>query len=367
MNICILKESRKNEFRVPLVPKDIKELIKKNSKLKFFIEPSNQRVIKDRQYFSVGCKKYNSQKIDLFLSIKEINLSSIKKNQNYMMFSHTIKGQKHNMPLLKKILKNNCSLIDYELLRNTHGLRSIGFGWHAGIMGAYLTLSKFLKIKKNKNVIFTIKEIIRSFKNKDFGNTRILITGNGLVSKGAQFFLNRIGIKRNKKINQSYFNVLEPKDYYQRIDRKFSDRDLILRKGSYRSNFKQYIGKYDILISCHYWDEKFPKLFTSKDIDNGFFKIIGDITCDINGSIPTTIKTTSLKSPYYKYKGVDVMAVDNLPSALPLEASTYFSNKLKKQLPKILNSINNDSVESYFISKKGFLNYRYLNLIDYLI
>ena len=75
------------------------------------------------------------------------------------------------------------------------------------------------------------------------------------------------------------------------------------------------------MISCHYWDEKFPKLFTSKDIDSGFFKIIGDITCDINGSIPTTIKTTSLKSPFYKYKGVDVMAVDNLPSALPLELS----------------------------------------------
>ena len=58
MNICILKESRKNEFRIPLVPNDIKELIKKNSKLKFFLEPSNQILIKNTQNYYVGCKKY---------------------------------------------------------------------------------------------------------------------------------------------------------------------------------------------------------------------------------------------------------------------------------------------------------------------
>ena len=45
MNICILKESRKNEFRVPLVPKDIEELIKNNSKLKFFIFSKNNITI----------------------------------------------------------------------------------------------------------------------------------------------------------------------------------------------------------------------------------------------------------------------------------------------------------------------------------
>ena len=28
-------------------------------------------------------------------------------------------------------------------------------------------------------------------------------------------------------------------------------------------------------------------------------KIIGDVTCDINGSVPTTIKSTSIAKPYY--------------------------------------------------------------------
>ena len=55
-----------------------------------------------------------------------------------------------------------------------------------------------------------------------------------------------------------------------------------------------------MLIACHYWDPKSPKLFSPKHI-NEFknLKIIGDITCDINGSIPTTIRSTTIENPYY--------------------------------------------------------------------
>ena len=107
--------------------------------------------------------------------------------------------------------------------------------------------------------------------------------------------------------------------------------------------------------------------FSNKDIDEKFFEIIGDITCDINGSIPTTIKSTKLKSPYYTNQNTTIMAVDNLPSALPFETSKYFSNHLLKLLPKVLKSLNQDTIEEYFISKKGYLNYRYLHLLNYLI
>ena len=118
MNICILKENKKNEFRVPLTPSDISFLKKRYKNYNFFIQPSIDRIIADTEYYKVGCKKYVNQKIDLFLSIKEINKRIIQKNQNFLMFSHTIKGQSYNMPMLRKLLDNNCSLIDYELLKN---------------------------------------------------------------------------------------------------------------------------------------------------------------------------------------------------------------------------------------------------------
>ena len=106
-----------------------------------------------------------------------------------------------------------------------------------------------------------------------------------------------------------------------------------------------------MLIAGHYWDSKFPKLFYPDQI-NKFknLKVIGDITCDINGSIPTTIRPTSIAKPYYSIdinsmkeislddKGIAVMAVDNLPSELPCESSEEFGeNIISEVLPFLIN------------------------------
>src|SRR6056300_868470 len=364
MNICILKEHKLNEFRSPLVPEDIKRLKKKYPRYNFYIEPSKNRIFSDSLFYKSGCKKYTSQNIDLFLSVKEVSTKIIKSNQNFMMFSHTVKGQPYNMPLLKKILKNNCSLIDYELLKDKKGTRLIGFGYFAGIVGAFLTLKKHLKVyspSKYKNKINELVEIL----------LKKIITCDGRISKGAQNFLQKIGIKEKKTLkidkSSSYFKVLSPKEYYKRLDKKFSYRDLINGTGDYQSVFLKYFNEYNIFLSCHYWDSRFPKLFEINEVDKSFFQSLGDITCDINGSIPTTSKSTTLKKPYYKYKNTTIMAVDNLPSALPQESSEHFSKVLTSLLPSILNSLNKESIEEYYIAKKGYLNFRYMNLLKNLI
>jgi alpha-aminoadipic semialdehyde synthase len=76
--------------------------------------------------------------------------------------------------------------------------------------------------------------------------------------------------------------------------------------------------------------------------------VIGDITCDIDGSIECTVEATDSESPAYVYdpfqdktiRGVEgtgpvVLAVYNLPAELPLEASTYFSSGLKEYVPAL--------------------------------
>lgn len=371
MNICILKEIKPNEFRTPLTPTDIKRLKKKYPRYNFYIEPSKNRIFSDSLFYKSGCKKYTSQNIDLFLSVKEVSTKIIKSNQNFMMFSHTVKGQPYNMPLLKKILKNNCSLIDYELLKDKKGTRLIGFGYFAGIVGAFLTLKKHLKVYSPSKYKNKINELVAILLKKDLKNIRILITGDGSVSKGAQFLLKKIGIKEKKTLkidkSSSYFKVLSPKEYYKRLDKKFSYRDLINGIGDYQSVFPKYFNEYNIFLSCHYWDSRFPKLFEINEVDKSFFQSLGDITCDINGSIPTTSKSTTLKKPYYKYKNTTIMAVDNLPSALPQESSEHFSKVLTSLLPSILNSLNKESIEEYYIAKKGYLNFRYMNLLKNLI
>ncbi len=368
MKICILKEKRINEKRTPLVPLDIKKILSKYPNWIFYIEPSKSRIISDNEFYKVGCKKYSSQKIDLFLSIKEVSINKIIKNNNYLMFSHTIKGQNHNLSLLKTFLNKNASLLDYELLKNNKKIRAIGFGWYAGVMGTYLTILKLLNQKFVYKPNLKIVDLIKHLKSIKIENFKILITGDGLVSKGSQYLLEKLQIKnRGKGKNQPYYKVLLPHKFYKRTDRKFNYRDLLNGEGSYKSNFKQYIGKFDAYLACHYWDDRFPKLFDLSDINKNSFQIIGDITCDIDGSVPTTIKSTNLKKPFYKYKNTTIMSVDNLPSGLPYDSSKYFSKRLRLLLPKIVNSLDKDSIEEYFITKKGYLNYRYLNLLNKLI
>ncbi len=117
MNICILKDKKLNESRTPLIPEDILLLKNKFPKINFFIESSKSRIISNRKYFEVGCQTYKNQKIDLFLSINKVSLKKIYFNQNYMMFYPIAKKPEANISFLKRILKKNCSLIDYGLIR----------------------------------------------------------------------------------------------------------------------------------------------------------------------------------------------------------------------------------------------------------
>lgn len=68
-----------------------------------------------------------------------------------------------------------------------------------------------------------------------------------------------------------------------------------------------------------------------------------------------------------KSKGTETISKKKMSTSSPYESTKYLSSKLKKVLPKILKTINEDSIEDYYLSKKGYLNYRYLYLLNYLI
>ena len=104
-------------------------------------------------------------------------------------------------------------------------------------------------------------------------------------------------------------------------------------------------------------------------------KIIGDITCDVDGSIPTTIKSTTIEEPNFflntetfsETKKVDgnlaIMAVDNLPSELPRDSSTEFGNGIVNEvLPYILEEDDSRILNSTIAAEGRFLKkYNYLN------
>ena len=401
--ISILKEARADENRTPFTPDQIKTLITNFPNIKISVQPSKKRCFKDEEYYKAGAKlDEDITNSNIIFGIKEIDISKIIEDKTYLFFSHTSKVPNRNFQnsqdpaiiykknLLKEVLKRNVTLIDYENIRDKskETYRYLGFGRFAGIVGCYNTLNLYLKLNKKKLLprafeINSYEKIKKIIAKQSFSKIKILQTGRGNVAKGSMEILEHANIKKislkdylEKKYEEPVYCNISIREHIERRDGKdFSYQDFILNPHEYKSKVKNYLFDTDMLITGHYWDPKFPKLFYQDQI-NEFknLKIIGDITCDINGSIPTTIRSTTIAKPYYSVdinsmkeidlgdKGIAVMAVDNLPSELPNEASEEFGkNIISEVLPYLFKKDDGRIGRATTASKGQFTTtFRYL-------
>ena len=151
----------------------------------------------------------------------------------------------------------------------------------------------------------------------------------------------------------------------------------------YEANFIKYATVADILIASAFWDPKAPALFDRQEILGDDFKIsvIADITCDIEGSIPSTKRPSTIEDPLYDYNPCDdqienplsdeanitVMAVDNLPCELSRDASASFGSDLAQRvLPELLGDDAGGVIERATIARDGNLTERFSYLQDYV-
>ena len=399
-NIGIIRESRNDENRTPLVPEHIKKYKESNPNINFIIQPSNSRCFSDEEYELCGAKiNENLNECSIIFGVKEIDPNILINNRTYLFFSHTFKInkqqkniEKHKKDLLLSILNKKITLIDYENIRGKNGTRCLGFGRFAGIVGCYNTLNLLLKVLGKQSLASAYKindyeRLVLNLKNLYFPKTKILVTGDGRVAKGVIELLNLTNIKAvskkdflEKKFDQPIFCNLETKDYVtNNSSTNFNLEHFIDNPQDYSSSALQYLKETDVLISAHYWDPSSPKIFENEDLkvlQN--LKIVGDITCDINGSVPTTIRSTTIEEPNYwieRYTlkeidenndGIAVMAVDNLPSELPRDSSTEFSEGIIKEvLPFLLKEDDGRILNGTITTDGSFLEkYNYLN--DYI-
>ena len=399
-NIGIVRESRNDENRTPLVPEHIKKYKESNPNINFIIQPSNSRCFSDEEYELCGAKiNENLNQCSIIFGVKEIDPNILINNRTYLFFSHTFKInkqqkniEKHKKDLLLSILNKKITLIDYENIRGKNGTRCLGFGRFAGIVGCYNTLNLLLRVLGKQSLASAYKiddyeRLVLNLKNLYFPKTKILVTGDGRVAKGVIELLNLTNIKAvskkdflEKKFDQPIFCNLETKDYVtNNSSTNFNLEHFINNPQDYSSSALQYLKETDILISAHYWDPSSPKIFENEDLkvlQN--LKIVGDITCDINGSVPTTIRSTTIEEPNYwieRYTlkeidenndGIAVMAVDNLPSELPRDSSTEFSEGIINEvLPFLLKEDDGRILNGTITTDGSFLEkYNYLN--DYI-
>ena len=160
ITLAVLSEARIDENRTPFSPTQISNLLNKYSNLKIIVQPSKRRCFKNEDYLKAGAQITDDlSSADIIFGVKEVDISTLIKDKTYLFFSHTSKvlqyiGQKlkdetviYKKELLKKIIKKNITLIDYENIREVSGkgYRYLGFGRFAGIIGTYNTLNLHLK------------------------------------------------------------------------------------------------------------------------------------------------------------------------------------------------------------------------------
>jgi alpha-aminoadipic semialdehyde synthase len=139
-----IRREDKNEWerRVPLVPDNVKALVAQG--VPVFVQPSKIRVFKDDEFSAAGATvQEDLSGCDLVLGIKEFPEKSFREGQSCMFFAHVTKGQKHNMPMLRKMMELHCTLLDYEKVADEEGRRLIFFGNFAGLAGMLETLTRW--------------------------------------------------------------------------------------------------------------------------------------------------------------------------------------------------------------------------------
>jgi len=386
MGVIGIRKEDKSEFerRAPLDPSTLAEAAA-GLGIEFLVETSNVRAFPDHEYARTGVKVVKDLRAaDVILGIKEVPLKKLLPDKTYVFFSHTIKAQKHNMPMLKRLMDLKCTLIDYERIVDSRGKRLVFFGFHAGLAGMIDSLwavGHRLALEGHSTPFSALKPAFHyedlSHAKQEIGKAGeaikrgglpapllpfvVGLSGSGNVSKGAQDVLDRLPVTEvapadlpalfaGPKAQRSVYKVVfdEP-DLVRRADHgAFNLQDYYAHPEEYVSTFDRHLPFLSAFVNGIYWTPKYPRLVTRRTIADLAktgalrLRVIADISCDIDGSIELTTQATTQKTPLLAFDpatgttqlsndapGIAVLAVDNLPCELPVDSTRHFGASLK--------------------------------------
>jgi saccharopine dehydrogenase (NAD+, L-lysine-forming) len=382
------------ERRSPLIPEQVGQLIGEHG-LEFVVQPSNLRTFDDAEFREVGAEVGDDlSACPIVLGIKEIPGPAFLPGHTYVFFSHVIKGQLHNMPMLARMMELGCSLIDYEKMTDDAGRRLVFFGRYAGIAGIVDTLAglgrrlaaqgtetpfsrvrpahEYGRVDLARAALAEVgRDIVEQGLPAELSPFVVGVTGYGHVAKGVWEMLDALAATEVEPVDLPALAVpgdrhaayrvmfreehlVEPKEVGHRFDLK----EYFARPELYRSRFEDHLSHLSVLTNCIYWDARYPRLVTKEWLKQAFasghrpkLAAIGDVSCDIEGSIEATVKATEPGEPFFVYEpgdglvrdgvegdGMLLMAVDNLPCELPFDSSREFGVALMPFVPVIAHT-----------------------------
>jgi saccharopine dehydrogenase (NAD+, L-lysine-forming) len=399
MRIGILRETKTPaDRRVPLTPKQCRLIREEFPGISILVQPSRDRCYSDKEYRDEGIDlDEDLNNCDILMGVKEVSAAMLIPGKTYFFFSHTIKKQEHNKQLLKTILEKRIRLVDYEMLTDSKGVRIIGFGRWAGLVGTYNGIRALCTRNGIPGLIppqdcSGLQEMMQRASDVELPPVRIALTGDGRVAGGSEEMLSSFRIRKvtvdtflqNTVPNKAVYVQLDPEKYNRNKDGKQFDLQHFFRHpGAYDSLFSRFLGITDLLIMAAYWDPKAPVLFTANQMKDKNFsiRVIADITCDINGSVPSSLRTTTFADPYFDFNrftakeekafsnpgNITVMTIDNLPCGLPVEASEDFGHSLIRNIfPILIQGDNEQIIQRATIAEQGKLTEQFSYLGDWV-
>lgn len=406
------------ERRAPLTPRHVARLVNEHH-LKFIVQNSDKRIFNEDEYRKAGAVVVSDlQEANIIIGIKEIPKHIFEKNKTYVFFSHVGKGQSHNMSMLSRMMELGCSLVDYEKVTDDQGKRLIFFGRYAGMAGMINSLWAFGRCLKGEGLTTPFARIRQTHEYTSLEEARNEISevgreiarhglpdtlhplvigfmGYGNVSQGAQEICSLLPAEeipaaklkealKNNHIPSNIFikTVFREEDMIEPLKpgEEFDLYDYYLHPERYQSKFHQYLPFINILINGAYWDARYPRHVTKDTLANLYnngdqnLKVIGDISCDPNGSIECTHAGMEIDKPVFIYdpitrkatmgfdgKGIAVMAVDILPSEMPGESSNGFADVLvnyMRPMAKADFSVSFDQLNLPAPIKRGMILYK---------
>jgi alanine dehydrogenase len=395
MKACIgirREDKSRWERRVPVTPEDARKL-KEGHGIEVWVQPSPIRVFSEEEFTQTGAiVQEDLSPCPVIFAVKEIPLDLFEAGKTYVFFAHVIKGQPYNMPMLKRMLELGCNLIDYEKVTDEKGRRLIFFGRHAGIAGMIDTLWALGQRLDWEGIPNPFSQLRHTYEYRDLAEAKEAVSkigekikaeglpetvpplicgvaGYGNVAHGVWEILDLLPVEeiQPKEIaplvggsgyasNVIYKVVFKEEHTVEPISPKdrFELQDFYDHPEKYRGKFESYVPYLTLIMNCIYWEEKYPRLVTKEVLRQLYsagkprLRVIGDISCDIEGAIECTVRSTEPDEPVFVYnpftgeatdgyegEGPVVMAVDILPSELPRNASVDFSGVLRKFIPAI--------------------------------
>ncbi|MCE7924636.1 MAG: alanine dehydrogenase [Haliscomenobacteraceae bacterium CHB4] len=385
------------DARAPLTPEQCAEAMVELP-VRIAVQPSPVRCFKNEEYSAYNIPlQEDLSDCDILLGIKEVPVEQLIPGKTYLFFSHTMKKQPHNRRLLQAVLEKNIRLIDYEALTDKRGERLIAFGFYAGIVGAHNALWTWGRRSGQFSLprlcdCHDYATVLEVYEQLQLPPLRIVLTGSGRVSTGAAKNLLDMGIRQvtpqeflEHTFSEAVFTQITAQDYVVHREGKPFDKQHFYADGeAYVSAFAPFYRKADIFINGIFYDKKAPAFFTAEEMrrPDFYIRVIADITCDImpDSSVPSTVRASTIADPVYGFNpqsglecppyrkdSVDVMAIDNLPSELPRDASAFFGRQLlEKILPELLKGRASGAILRGMIAENGSLTAGFNYLADYV-